>query len=206
MLAMNSRPRLHHFCQYGSLGTHSGKSRVDGQYPDAGQAPFPPHLEPHHLSKMGEKRKEDLQKEELDLTPLFKDTVEQFRPLVKADDKTLSLTAPDTLPVMTDQRSLVELINILMDNAVKYCDAKGTIAASLTRRGKQGLSLLFPMLMPKGKERTILIILSGFIAVTVPMTAPFLATGLAYPWQRRWSPSWMDRSLYPIRIISLPMR
>ena len=103
------------------------------------------------LSKMGEKRKEDLQKEELDLTPLFKDTVEQFRPLVKADDKTLSLTAPDTLPVMTDQRSLVELINILMDNAVKYCDAKGTIAASLTRRGKQGFVIAISNAYAKGE-------------------------------------------------------
>ena len=103
------------------------------------------------LSKMGEKRKEDLQKEELDLTPLFKDTVEQFRPLVKADDKTLSLTAPDTLPVMTDQRSLVELINILMDNAVKYCDDKGTIAASLTRRGKQGFVIAISNAYAKGE-------------------------------------------------------
>lgn len=52
---------------------------------------------------------------------------------------------------MTDQRSLVELINILMDNAVKYCDAKGTIAASLTRRGKQGFVIAISNAYAKGE-------------------------------------------------------
>jgi two-component system, OmpR family, sensor histidine kinase CiaH len=93
------------------------------------------------MAKLGEAKKEDIQKTEMDLVPWFKETVEQFRPLVKDGEKTLSLEAPETLVAATDKTILTELLNILMDNAIKYCDPQGTIKATLVPEGKKGFSL-----------------------------------------------------------------
>jgi two-component system, OmpR family, sensor histidine kinase CiaH len=41
----------------------------------------------------------------------------------------------------TDKTILTELLNILMDNAIKYCDPQGTIKATLVPEGKKGFSL-----------------------------------------------------------------
>ena len=38
----------------------------------------------------------------------------------------------------TEEKSLFEIFNILMDNAVKYCDEGGTITAALTKNGRHG--------------------------------------------------------------------
>lgn len=68
---------------------------------------------------------------------LVEKIVKTSAPFAKANNVTLSMEAPDTLPnVMTDPEKISITIQNLVDNAIKYTKEKGTIIVSLTANGK----------------------------------------------------------------------
>lgn len=60
------------------------------------------------------------------------DTAKSFENLIHAKSKLLTLDITDDIAYTGDESRLRQLVSILMDNAVKYCDEKGKIAVRLT--------------------------------------------------------------------------
>ena len=74
---------------------------------------------------------------ELDGARIMEETADSFAPVAASDGKTLIKKLPDTLPVKTDESMLRQLLTILTDNAVKYCDGGGTVTCAAEKAGKQ---------------------------------------------------------------------
>ena len=60
------------------------------------------------------------------------DTVKSFENLIHANGKLLTLDIAENITYSGDESRLRQLVSILMDNAVKYCDEKGKIAVRFT--------------------------------------------------------------------------
>lgn len=67
-----------------------------------------------------------------DLSDAVYDTARSFENLIRSDGKLLTLDIAEGITCLGDESRLRQLISILMDNAVKYCDEKGKIAVRLT--------------------------------------------------------------------------
>lgn len=93
------------------------------------------------LSKAGETTKAQLNKVPFDLTKLLSQSREDFELLAEGQHKKLTISCPPETVVKTDEKYLTEIIHILLDNAVKYCDDNGTIAI-VTEKGKKKDSIL----------------------------------------------------------------
>lgn len=59
-----------------------------------------------------------------------------FQPLAEADGKSLVAEITDGINTKGIQNNFFRLFSILLDNAVKYCDAAGTIRLSVSMRGR----------------------------------------------------------------------
>lgn len=64
----------------------------------------------------------------------FQILTEEFRTVAKQQGKTLDTDIIPNIQVNGNEKLLRELLSILLDNAVKYCDEHGTISAKLTRQ------------------------------------------------------------------------
>lgn len=62
--------------------------------------------------------------------------VEDFLPLAEAAGKTLEAHLTPDVTVAGSGEQISRLLTLLLDNAVKYCDANGTIQVALTCRGR----------------------------------------------------------------------
>ena len=85
------------------------------------------------LSKMGERSQVDLVITDVNLSATVRSVVESFQQLAVDAEKTLHTDIADGIHVKGDSKCLYELVNILVDNAVKYCDDHGDIQVSLRR-------------------------------------------------------------------------
>ena len=70
------------------------------------------------------------------LGELVADTVSEFEPLAMERGKLIRATVDKDISFLGDEELLSRLVGILMDNAVKYCDADGEISVTL-RRGRR---------------------------------------------------------------------
>jgi signal transduction histidine kinase len=71
------------------------------------------------------------------LTEAAIQSAEPFITLALSQGKTMSVDVPEKLSFHGDERSIRELISILCDNAVKYCDDNGSISLSIQNMGKK---------------------------------------------------------------------
>ena len=69
---------------------------------------------------------------EFDLSAAVKDVVSEFKSAAADRERTLSCQAPDALSYSGDESLIRQLVSILLENAVKYCDSGGGITVSLT--------------------------------------------------------------------------
>ena len=69
----------------------------------------------------------------MNIAPAVLDTVESFIPVAAGDGKTLIHKIAATVSMEADESMIRQLVSILVDNAVKYCDPEGTIRVSLVR-------------------------------------------------------------------------
>lgn len=69
-----------------------------------------------------------------DLSAALLDTVSEFQNLARERGRELSARVEPGVIYRGDEALIRRLISALLDNAVKYCDAGGTIQAGLTRR------------------------------------------------------------------------
>ncbi|NHM30782.1 hypothetical protein G8761_09220 [Bacillus sp. C11] len=62
-------------------------------------------------------------------------TADSIRPLADAKEITLDLKTPAAIPVTGDPQRLLQLLNILLDNAIKYTSNGGTVKLYLSHEG-----------------------------------------------------------------------
>ena len=86
------------------------------------------------LARMDEENTK-LPKDPFSLSEVVLDTVSAFAPHINRQHKKLVTEIPDDIPYHGNEAAIRQLISILMDNAVEYCDPGGVIAVTL-RGGK----------------------------------------------------------------------
>lgn len=93
------------------------------------------------LSKAGESSKAELKPEVFALKDVLKRNVEEFDVLAQDQQKKLTLACEEDFKVKTDEKFLSEILHILLDNGIKYCDDEGTITVSAVRGQKKEIRL-----------------------------------------------------------------
>lgn len=84
------------------------------------------------LAKMSEGSEIQLSIVEVNVSDVAHTVAESFQTMAKEQHKELTETIVPNLTIKSDSKCLYELINILVDNAVKYCDDGGTIDVRVT--------------------------------------------------------------------------
>ena len=87
------------------------------------------------LSKLQEH--DDITLTEVNISAKAEDVAKSFKTVAEAAGKTFEAEITPDIKILADERGSRELISILVDNAVKYCDQDGKIHMSLTSRGKK---------------------------------------------------------------------
>lgn len=90
------------------------------------------------LSKAGEADKAQLNIVPFSASAILLPLKEDFDLLARDQGKKLVLSCEDNLTAKSDERYIKEILHILLDNAVKYCDEGGTILLSASRGKKKG--------------------------------------------------------------------
>ena len=86
------------------------------------------------LSRLEER--EDLVLTDVNMSEEVNKVMKDFTAVAETQGKKLEYSVADDVHVKADEKGIHELINILVDNAVKYCDKEGTITVSLHPKGK----------------------------------------------------------------------
>lgn len=75
---------------------------------------------------------------EIDVTKVVEASVEPFQALARQDHLGLVCGLDDGVRMMAHESEIQQLVTLLVDNAIKYCDPGGTVHVSLTvpRKGK----------------------------------------------------------------------
>lgn len=93
------------------------------------------------LSKMGERSAADLNIVKFDLSETVTAVVSSFEQIAKDQGKNLYSNIKSQLYVQSDNKCVYELVNILVDNAVKYCDDEGTVDVVLSKNKKKTVTI-----------------------------------------------------------------
>ncbi len=92
------------------------------------------------MSKLDEQY-EDAEKERFSLSDAVVDTVMCFVPIAEKDGIRVVQKLEQDIEIESDEAKVRQLIAILVDNAVKYCDPNGKITISLTKGKKTMLQV-----------------------------------------------------------------
>lgn len=86
------------------------------------------------LSKLEER--EDLVLVDVDFSGEADKVVSSFKTVAETQGKRLEADIAENVNVKADEKGIHELLNILVDNAVKYCDEEGLVKVTLHQKGK----------------------------------------------------------------------
>ena len=89
------------------------------------------------LAKVGEASPKDVRLVKVDLTACTEAGVRAFLPVITEQGRKAETRIAPVVSALADARMYGELVNILLDNAAKYCDAGGTVTVTLAP-GKKG--------------------------------------------------------------------
>ncbi len=70
-----------------------------------------------------------------DISAIIEETASSFEPVAIREGKTIRTETSKPLELMTDESMLRQLLTLLVDNAVKYCDAGGSVTCFAARNG-----------------------------------------------------------------------
>ncbi|RVU71002.1 MULTISPECIES: cell wall metabolism sensor histidine kinase WalK [Lactobacillus] len=83
------------------------------------------------LARAGETGELTLSK--VDFSKIVEDGAQDFKSVMKKNDLTYQVSIQKDLKVIAEQHSLAEVVNILLDNARKYCDPHGKVRVELAK-------------------------------------------------------------------------
>ena len=80
---------------------------------------------------------------DFDLSDVVADTAKEFAAMAEAEGKSLELAIEENISFSGEESKMRQLVMILLDNAVKYCDEGGSISVDLAKqkRGRIKLSV-----------------------------------------------------------------
>ena len=87
---------------------------------------------------------------DLDFSAITEDAAEDFKGPVIRDGKSFEMSIQPNIHVKAEEKSLFELVTLLVDNANKYCDPEGTVRVTLTK--------------PKRSRRARLVVSNTYVA------------------------------------------
>ncbi|CCI86140.1 sensor histidine kinase [Lactobacillus gigeriorum] len=74
----------------------------------------------------------DLALSKVDFSKIVQDSSKSFAPVIKSKGFNYQINIQEGLFIKAEAKSLAEIVNILLDNAQKYCDPEGLIAVKLS--------------------------------------------------------------------------
>mgnify|MGYP003557644644 FL=1 len=86
-----------------------------------------------------------------DVTEAIKDTVKSYVPVAENAGKTLNQNIAENVHMKAVESQIRQLATLLIDNAIKYCDDKGTIDVTVVQKGK-GICLTVSNSYAEGKN------------------------------------------------------
>ena len=81
----------------------------------------------------------DLVLTDVNMSEEAKKSIENYKTVAETKGLTLNSEIADDICVSADEKGIFELINILLDNAVKYCDENGEIKITLDKKGRNAV-------------------------------------------------------------------
>ncbi len=88
-----------------------------------------------YLSRM-EEQQNPVQMIDFPLSDVLTETTQSFQSLAKVQEKTFDIDIQPMMSYCGDEKAITQLISILLDNALKYSDDKGTISLKAHPKGK----------------------------------------------------------------------
>ena len=88
-----------------------------------------------YLSRM-EEEKPHVQNIDFPLSDVIIETAQSFQSLAKVQEKTFTVEVEPMLNLCGDEKAITHLVSILLDNALKYSDEKGTISLRAYSKGR----------------------------------------------------------------------
>ena len=94
------------------------------------------------ISKTKENTKSDLLAT-VDISAVASETLQEFTAMAEGENKSIVNDIDEGLTIKSDESTIRQLVMLLIDNAIKYCDDNGTITISLksVKRGKTNVRL-----------------------------------------------------------------
>ena len=78
----------------------------------------------------------DIVLQDVDFSYITEDAAEDFKGPVVRDGKSFVMDITPDIHVKAEEKSLFELVTLLVDNANKYCDSEGTVTVRLRQVGR----------------------------------------------------------------------
>lgn len=94
------------------------------------------------LSKMDEESTK-LVKKEFNLSDAVTETASSFSAVAAAKNKTLNVNIEPSVVYTGDENAVKQLVSLLTDNALKYCNENGTVNVALRKNGKKNEITVF---------------------------------------------------------------
>ena len=105
------------------------------------------------LARVGEIEKENLKLEDVDISQVTETIAGDFRQVAAERGKTLETHIPPCVHVRTEEKLFGQILGILLDNAVKYCDEKGRVQVEVTTEKKEkGFAIIISNDFAEGKD------------------------------------------------------
>ena len=88
-----------------------------------------------YLSKMEEENRPQ-ETQVFSLSELVEETAQSFQAIARSQEKEFTLSVTPGLEMVGDEKAVAKLVSILLDNAMKYSPAGGTVTTMLERAGR----------------------------------------------------------------------
>ena len=103
------------------------------------------------LTRLDEMKESELT--DVDLSAVVAESSEPFRSVAENDGKRFTADIAPDIRIKGDKRGLQQIVSILLDNAVKYCDANGAITVRLESRARgKGAKIVISNTYVDGKD------------------------------------------------------
>ena len=103
------------------------------------------------LTRLDEMKESELT--DVDLSAVVTESSESFRSVAESTGKRFTADIVPDIHIKADKRGLQQIVSILMDNAVKYCDENGEITVRLESRARgKGAKIVISNTYAEGKD------------------------------------------------------
>lgn len=105
------------------------------------------------LSRMSEKGSGEIQLTDVNLSAVTLENAQAYRTLIEQQNKKYEINIQPDVHAVIEENTYGELVNILLDNAAKYCDEGGCVRIVLSREAsKKGVRLAVSNSYKDGKD------------------------------------------------------